>query len=368
MMDKNIIYSLHRPFHKSLISVKWVCLYLKDINKKKKKIVPSSFYTDFFFYIINILNKKYNTYHNISRDIEGIPSQKTLDEVLSHFNGYLYKEKTELLKIILANRKSDIDRKIYSTYKATSYYINLAKDKFELINQKYHLSDSGKKLVAGRSSFFSLSKKEEEIIFERILFADFYMIIPLCLSLKSSKKYKWNLPSIHLSFIEKAYKINHFKYTQTSITKNYDNVRLYWLDSLGVLDKNMNIKKRYVNIILGSNTYKEDYDDMLREFSCFETDFLISKNQKIGLFSKLENSYNDNIKKGLHDQSYVNLYDVKKAFRISFSSFEKMLNDYYESERKKRLILFSNTVTNIDKRKRFYVRNKPVIKIKIFKI
>ena len=56
----------------------------------------------------------------------------------------------------------------------------------------------------------------------------------------------------------------------------------------------------------------------------------------------------------------------KQDFRMSFSNFEKILNDYYESERKNQLILFSNTVTNIDKRKRFYIRNKPVIKIKIY--
>lgn len=54
-----------------------------------------------------------------------------------------------------------------------------------------------------------------------------------------------------------VYNINHFKYTQASITKNYDNVRLYWLDSLNVLDKNMNIRKRYLDIILNNNAYKD---------------------------------------------------------------------------------------------------------------
>ena len=84
------------------------------------------------------------------------------------------------------------------------------------------------------------------------------------------------------------------------------------------------------------------------------------------LFSKLRNSYNSNINRGLHDQDFVNLYDIKKDLRMSFENFEKMLNDYYEHERKNQLILFSNTVTSIDKRKRFYIRNKPVVKIKIF--
>ena len=132
MKDKNIIYSLHRPFHKSLVSVKWVCIYMEEMEKKQKKISPSSFYIDFFFYFINILNTKYNKL-NIPAELEGVPTPNTLKEVISHFMGYSDEEKSELLKVILANRESDIEKKIYSTYKATSYYINLAKDKFELI-------------------------------------------------------------------------------------------------------------------------------------------------------------------------------------------------------------------------------------------
>lgn len=364
MIDKKIIYSLHRPFHKSLVSVKWVCIYMKEMEKRNKKIFPSSFYTDFFFYLIHFLDLKYNKL-NTYREIEGVPTQKTLKEVIAHFEGYSYEEKTDLLKIILSNRKSDVERKIYSTYKATSYYINLARDKFGLINEKYCLNEHGDLLGSSRYSFFELSKKEQEIIFERILFADFYMIIPLSLSLRSKARYNWIVPDIHLHFIQDVYGINHFKYTQTSINKNYDNVRLYWLDYLGVLDKNMNIKKRYLNIILCNMTYNDVYGNILQDFCSFEKEIMGSKNRRFMLFSKLRNSYDNNIKNGLHDQNFVNLYDIKKDIHISFANFERMLNDYYESERKNQLILFSNTVTSIDKRKRFYIRNKPVIKIKI---
>ncbi len=363
MKDKNIIYSLHRPFHKSLVSVKWVCMYMKEMEGMT--ISPSSFYIDFFFYLINILNFKYKK-KGIFEDIEGIPSHKTLDEVIVYFADYSKEGKIEKLKTILSNRQNDIEKKIYSTYKATSYYINLAKDKFELISDKYVLSDYGETLATSKCSFFTLSKEDKEIIFERILFADSYMIIPLCLSLRSIARHKWSVPNIHLFFIENVYKINHFKYTQTSITKNYDNVRLYWLDYLDVLDTNMNIKKRYLKIILSNNSYKETYNNILHDFCSFEKNVLKLEEKKYMLFSKLRNSYNSNINRGLHDQDFVNLYDIKKDLRMSFENFEKMLNDYYEHERKNQLILFSNTVTSIDKRKRFYIRNKPVVKIKIF--
>lgn len=128
----------------------------------------------------------------------------------------------------------------------------------------------------------------------------------------------------------------------------------------------MNFKKRYIKIIQSNNIYKEIYNNIFHDFCGFEKNVLKLEDQKFVLFSKMKNSYDNNIKKGLHDQDFVNLYDIKKDFHMSFANFEKMLNDYYEYERKNQLILFSNTVTSIDKRKRFYIRNKPVIKIKIY--
>lgn len=51
--------------------------------------------------------------------------------------------------------------------------------------------------------------------------------------------------------------------------------------------------------------------------------------------------------------------------RISAENFQKFLVEFYESEKKIRNIYFSNTVNSIDTRERFYIRNRPVIKIKI---
>ena len=65
----------------------------------------------------------------------------------------------------------------------------------------------------------------------------------------------------------------HIQSTKIVITKNYDNVRLYWLEYLDVLNKNMNIKKRYLNIILENNEYKCDYNNILQKFIIFEKKF-----------------------------------------------------------------------------------------------
>ena len=191
------------------------------------------------------------------------------------------------------------------------------------------------------------------------------MIIPLCLSLRSNLRFKWTISDIHLCFIQDVYGINHFKYTLTSIKQNYDNVRLYWIDYLDILDKKNNIKKRYLKVILNNNLYNVMYNKILQDFNSFEKEILVSKNRKNILFFKFRNSYENCITNGLHDQNFVNLYDIKNDFHVSIENFEKIINDFYEFERKNRLILFSNTVTSIDKRQRFYIRNKPVIKIKI---
>lgn len=364
MSDLRILYSLHRPYNKPLVSVKWVCMFVRDIEKKKKKITPSSFYSDFFFYLIKVLNKNYVS-SDIEIDIEGVPEPHTIEKIIEFFSNISINKQVLVLKDILSVRKTQLDRNIYSTYKAASYYINLAKDKLELISSKYQLNDYARLLISGKSSFFFLSNKQEEILFERILHSDFHMFVPLCLSNKSIKKNKWTITNIHLDFVESVYGVNHFKYTKSSFEKNYDNVRIGWLESLDVLDKNKNIRKRYMDVINNDNYYKNEFEIIKEKFGLYERENLVLKNKELNLFKRFEDSYNDNIKKGIHDQYFVNLHDIKKDFRISFVNFEKLVNEFYENERKNRLILFNNTVTNIDKRKRFYVRNKPVIKINI---
>jgi len=70
-----------------------------------------------------------------------------------------------------------------------------------------------------------------------------------------------------------------------------------------------------------------------------------------------ENNYKEQISKNKHDLGFVNLYDVKTGI-TRFAEF------IYIYSYDKAGVLFSNTVSSIDKRKRFYVKNnKPVIKI-----
>ena len=48
-------------------------------------------------------------------------------------------------------------------------------------------------------------------------------------------------------------------------------------------------------------------------------------------------------------------------------TFNDLLNSYYTQNRHKEIILFSNTVSSIDKRRRFIVDGQAVLKIRIIK-
>lgn len=360
MEEFPVLYSLHRPFHKPLKSTKWVCQFINTFESNNRRVKPSTFYNDFFFYLLKQLNKEYRK--NIT-DIEGVPSIQTVKDVVEYFNTIKKDERNIVLKKILEKRVTNLDRKIYTTYKAASYYINLCKEKLDLVDDKYRLNIYGKQLVSIRSSFFELSNNEKLFFFERIFKNDGLLIITKCFSEKLKSKYSLSNP--HLIFIQDKYKINYFKFVQNSINVNYENVRSYWIETLSLLDKNNNIKKKYLGVINKNEEYKSLYVKIKADFEGYFEDVLQFKNKLYLDFEKIETLYKQLEIKGLHDLGFVNLYDIKKEFKISNERFQIMLNQYYEQKRKKKLILFSNTVSSIDKRKRFYIKNIPVIKIKI---
>jgi len=360
MEEFSFLYSLHRPFHKPLKSAKWVCQFINTFESNNRKVKASTFYNEFFFYLIKRLKKEYRKTKTV---VEGVPSMQTVKDVVAFFDSVKKNKRNLVLKEILEKRESDLDRRIYTTYKAASYYINLCKEKLDLVDNKYRLNIFGKQLVSIRSSFFELSNNEKLFFFERIFKNDGLLIITKCFSEKLKSKY--NLSNPHLIFIQDKYKINYFKFVQNSINVNYENVRSYWIETLSLLDKNNNIKKKFLDVIYKNEEYKSLYVKIKADFEGYYEDVLQFKNKLFLDFEKIETLYKQLEIKGLHDLGFVNLYDIKKGFRISNERFQIILNQYYEQKRKRKLILFSNTVSSIDKRKRFYIKNIPVIKIKI---
>jgi len=366
MQELRIITSLHRPLQKPLKSTKWVCQFVDENDKNGKVVRPSLFYIEFFFYLINKLNKEYKSTLTINNNLEGIPTQETIFDIYNYFSHYRNKDKEIQLKDILGRkREKGIETQIYSTYKAISYYINLTKDKFELLNDKYLLSENGKKLCKTRSSFFLIGANEKVIYFERILFCDIHAFISLCLMIKTFKKLKLSSQKILLfDFLKYYYKIPKFDYTTPSL-KNYIEVRLYWIYLLDILDNNYNLRDKYITILNSNLNYKENYADISKNVS----EYINNNFRKIQNYNSIKfrfiNAYKTCLKIDLSETRYVNLYDIKEQFKMSYLKFNDFLNEFYEKEKNESSIFLSNIVSSIDKRKRFYIRNLPVLKIKI---
>lgn len=357
-----IILSLHRPYQKPLKSIKWICNFI--YIKRKKTIKPSAFYNEFFFYFINQLNKEY-LIAKTNIEVDGVPTKDTISQVIEYFSQARKNERDQLLKKILVNRETEIDRKIYSTYKSISYYINLAKEKLGFIDDKYKLTDAGEKLLKCKSTFFYLSNSEKSIIFGKLFEADALMLTSKLLSERLMSKNKIFIENFHINFIEDVYKVTHFKYTQTSLISNYDNVRTGWFEQLNILNSYNNIRKFYMDIIIENQKFYEIFKDIQLKFEQYSSEKIQTENKNYKLMQEFKQTYKLCLKKGSDDLGFVNLHLIRSEMRMSINRFELLLTNYYERNHRKEMILFSNTVSSIDKGHRFYVKNKPVIKIKI---
>ncbi|WP_299715975.1 hypothetical protein [uncultured Tenacibaculum sp.] len=125
-------------------------------------------------------------------DIEaynGLPSKLKVNSVFEFINYTKEKDLFEEIKTKIKKRTTKLDRDIYTTYKATSYFINLAKEKFKLLNDKNLLTQKGEELIRYKSTFFNLTNKEKEFFFLRILESDFHIFISICYFIKLGKKY-----------------------------------------------------------------------------------------------------------------------------------------------------------------------------------
>lgn len=361
MVRPPFIQSLHRPFNQQLKTARWVCVF---IESKTNGIKSSHLNIEFYLYLVR---KLYTGYSSSSiKDQTGLPSFNAISEVYEYLSPYSRREKAEVInKILKSEREEAVHKQIYSTYKAASYYVNMAKDKFCLIDNNNRLTDAGKELLRIRSGFLTYTTLERKFFFKKILEVDFLLTLSLCLFKKLEVKYKIkDSTSANYEFLDKYYGISHFNFTSSSLD-NYNTVRSYWLDSLNVLDNRKSIRKGYLQIINDSSELIKWYLDLEEKFKTFEKEQFKLKLDYISKKEKFESQYQRCLDQGLADSGFVNLYDVKSNSRMSHNTFEDFVNKYYEAEKGKKHIFFNNIVNSIDSRKRFQIRGIPVLKIKI---
>lgn len=354
--------SLHRPFHQPLKATRWVCEF---IASKKENISSSNLNLEFYLFLLNKLNKVYNANEII--DFNGVSSRHAIENISDYFYKFNKQKKKEIITNALATENRDeIQRQIYSTYKAASYYVNLAKEKLKLISSKNILSSTGKELLSikTRKHITDLTYKERLFYFKCIVKNDFLLFISLCLFKRLEKQYKVdNINIPYFDFIQKAYGIRHFSYTNKSLS-NYTKVREAWIAQLDLLTEHNTIRSSFLKILQNQDLGKEWFETLNAKYKIYTAENFKNARSYEGLKETFIDSYKSNLRDKKDVQGFVNLYDIKKNMKISYNNFNTFLNSFYESEKAIRHIFFSNIVSSIDRRQRFTVRGLPVLKIK----
>lgn len=358
-MAYKVLRSLHRPFHKPLWIVKWVCYFMLLRNKSSKNYIFSQDKTtDFYFTLLQWL---YSCY---PQDNDGIPSQDSIDEVWNYFLQFDKMERElKLSEILSKSREKGIETKIYSTYKAASYYLNLAYDKLQFLDKNgVSLSWSPSQLTKGilKSGITSIDKK---VYLWHILQNDGHFFLAMCLLQKPIERYGLKMELEIFKFMQRYYPVINFDYTKQS-HNNYYVVRKRWIELLGVVNGNGNLSRILSNTITGDNYLEEIFRDVkskVKEYTLElrkRSNFIKQKKAFIAIYQKQMSKNEDK-------SNFVNLYDICKEMKMSFERFQIFLSNFYREERMVRNIFFINIVSTIEQRKRFYIGNAPVMKIKI---
>ena len=355
----NDVVGLHRPFNKPLKSLVWVCRFAKKYNFKKGQ----DLYLDFFLWMLEEIyfHKKEFPIQNA----DGIVKYENAQRILSFFENLECSEIRKKVRSVLRERNTEEDRIIYSSYKNTSYYITLAK-KLELIQAGVHLTPLGVEFSSIRDyHFFVLSEKHKDVVFRSLCPLFFDNLIIICRSNYFCKNYEKLSESYFRLYLKKNEEEGIIKYV-TSYDDNYLEVLKTWVDTLKLSTTSGHLREKYLKIV-DEVGLRIRYEELIRN-----TDFFFKKefqryvNQE-RQYEKIRKSYENHYKKGEAEFGYVNLYDIKKSFRLSYDNFNELLNSYYTAYRRKEIILFSNIVSSIDVRRRFIVAGNAVLKIRIIK-
>ena len=349
------IVSLHRPYHSPLWIARWVCEYVQFyVSKHDKKKINGA---KFFIWYVYRLRKLYAKNGQINEYV----SRKTVDEVCDYFDKFSSAEKEELLDGILHTRRvTGIERHIYSVYKASTYAVNLAEDKLGLVLGK-KLTNAGEQLHLCRTPSTKISKEDKVILLQQILEKDFYFFVPYCL-LQAYRREGIEPDEAIFEFSEKYYPVTRFDYTHCS-HDNYTKVRKQWINQLSLLTTTNRLRNWVKKVIISHDSSQYAImQEQVEKFVRAGKKLMSQKGELDGMY-KVYTSLLDTS----DGSGYVNLYDIMTKMRKGYERFNSLLQLYYEERSRKENIYLINIIATMDVRKRFMVRGKPVMKIKIQK-
>lgn len=356
-----VLDSLHRPFHRPLWIVKWVCYFI-NLRRKNSRgfILYKDTTTDFYFFLIE------QFYSNYPQDSDGIPSFESIEEAKSYFMQFGKKQQEFVLKEILSKtREKGVETRIYSTYKAASYYLNLAYNKLHFIDETKGIIFWGPRQLTKSVLKSGITDSDKRIFLRQIIQYDGHFFLAMSLLLKPVKKYNLKIEEEVFKFMQRYYPVANFDYTAQSHS-NYYVVRKRWQELLKAVDDKGTLSRTLTNIIKQNNEYEEifrDVNNKVKEYSSKlreKSMFLKNRQEFINIYQRLA-------KKNEDKSNFVNLYDMSREMSMNYERFQEFLSQFYFEERMVRNIFFINIVSTIDQRKRFYIGNSPVMKIKMTK-
>jgi len=350
MRERRCLKGLHRPFNMPLKSLYWVCSFASSCAESS----ASSFYLDFYLSHLKVVISHQRQFENCHFN-KGMISPEEAIEVLQILNSSK-ESPIERVNQVLRKRESAEDRLLYKTYKNTTYYISLAK-KLQLLLPNYRLSTDGWQLVQCTNKQYLLSPTEQRLYLSWIIEANPELMFALLLTYQ----YKDNL--LYHRFLEFKGNSAEGRYVR-SYDKNYVEVLRYWLDQLDVFTEQKKVRKVTETYIKASGN-ESQYQEYKQSVIEFYNQFVLRDSRKAKLYKTIDRQYNKLVRDGKVEVGYVNLYDLKSAFRMSYERFSKLINDYYQDKKSTHVILLSNTVASIDMRKRFVVNGQVAMNIKI---
>lgn len=183
---------------------------------------------------------------------------------------------------------------------------------------------------------------------------------------KEANRFDLPLSTLIYDFLKEFYSEARFDFVSRS-HGNYYVVRKYWEEILCVLTKSKCLRSFAKKAIMKNGETKKTYSDIVSHLNIYKQ--TIKRQQSFNkLVVKFNHTYRLLTKRQQKSNEYVNLYDICSAMGMGYSSFNSFLSEFYERYRTTKNIFFINIVSTIDQRKRFYVRMKPVLSIKIMDI
>jgi hypothetical protein len=228
------------------------------------------------------------------------------------------------------------------------------------------LNPLGEELAKVRDyRFFALSDRHRMIIF-RALSSDFFENLIVITQSQYLIKGDRVLEDTFFRAYFKHYQNEGLIKYITSFDKNYLEVLRHWVVILKLCKVAGTIRKVYLSEINNLGLLSQ-YKSIVHNTRTFYVEEFRNRVKLEQQYNIIRSTYEKLNKRGQSEFGYVNLYDIKKGFRLSYESFNELLNSYYTAYHHIEIILFSNTVSSIDMRRRFLVAGNAALKIRIIK-